>query len=282
MMSNQISLEEILKPVEEEWLQVLFTHCSEIFKKAPLPSHDQWHHLRVWHHAIEILTHIHEPSHWLNKDYAQALIIAVFFHDTGLSKTHDVTHGKVSRQLCNDFFEKNQIPKPEKYNLALEAIEKHDDKAYLKEKVDFNIRGSFNALVSVADDLDAFGAMGTFRYLEIYFRRQIADNEVIPAIFQNLNSRFSNFKKIYKRYPRLIRKQNSRYQETKKWLELVEKNNNAFKIIHSFATFEKMPDISKLILKLQAAGGETHQLGIQLYRVHQMTQNSIKNEWKTI
>ncbi len=282
MMSKPVSLEEMLISVEKEWLPVLFAHCRDIFKKAPLPSHDQWHHMRVWQHAKQILAHTWEPNHWMNTEYAQALIIAVFFHDTGLSKTHDASHGKVSRELCKVFFNENQIPKPEKYEIALEAIEKHDDKSYLEEKQDFSIRGSFNALVSVADDLDAFGEMGAFRYLEIYFKRQIPDNEVISAILQNLNRRFLNFKRIYKRYPVLIREQNDRYLQTKKWLEQAEKNKDALKIIHSFATFEKMPDISNLINELQAAGGETRQMGVQLNRIQQKTQYSIRNEWKTI
>ena len=48
-------------------------------------------------------------------------------------------------------------------------------------------------ILSIADDLDAFGRTGIKRYLEIYHVRGIPEEDIPRTILENAASRFSNF-----------------------------------------------------------------------------------------
>ena len=69
-------------------------------------------------------------------------------------------------------------------------------------------------MVSAADDLDALGYIGVFRYIEIYLKRGIPDTEIPKKVNFNLRNRFSNFLNTYSGLHKYAEKQKSRYKET--------------------------------------------------------------------
>jgi len=126
---------------------------------------------------------------------SQALI-ACMFHDTGLIKDSSENHGFQSRLYCEQFFSTNPVLSIENKEIVLSAVELHDDKS-LKDFNDSNLNSfqDIHSLVSAADDLDAFGLIGVFRYLEIYLIRGIPLRELPAKVMVNLQNRFINFEK---------------------------------------------------------------------------------------
>ena len=94
-----------------------------------------------------------------------------------------------------------------------------DDKEYkTKSQAD-----SLLSILSIADDLDAFGHIGVIRYSEIYLMRGISINELPKLVLSNLDKRFRNFEKKIKNYPDLYESHKSRYLITRKFFEELNK-----------------------------------------------------------
>jgi len=229
-----MKLEELLPPIEKKWENKLLEASGKCFKNVHLPSHDHWHHYRVWKYAKELLKRL-SPAKEFTPDEITNLIIAAFFHDTGMSVTNDESHGKESKQICQQFFNNNQIQVPENFNSALEAIEHHDDKAYPENIPDRDI--SINTILSVADDLDAFGYIGILRYAEIYLLRKISISEISNKVISNAERRLKHFKNHFNAFPDLVEKHHERLdiliqfyknlnnnEENQKLIEQVNKN----------------------------------------------------------
>ncbi|HNY14760.1 MAG TPA: hypothetical protein PKI12_04420, partial [Bacteroidales bacterium] len=68
-------------------------------------------------------------------------------------------------------------------------------------------------MLSVADDLDAFGETGIERYQEIYLARGIKPEDIGPLILENAARRFRNFETSFSQYPQLIEKYRKSYME---------------------------------------------------------------------
>ena len=229
-----MELDNLIASVEKKWLKKLIEASGDCFRNVYLPSHDNWHHYRVWEYTKELLTNL-SPAKEFTHDEITNLIIAVFFHDTGMSVTKDESHGKESKHLCQQFFNNNQIQVPQNFSLALEAIEHHDDKAYPENNPYRGI--SISTILSVADDLDAFGYIGILRYAEIYLLRKIPISEISNKIINNAEKRFKHFKNHFKAFPHLVEKHHERLdiliqfyknlkyiEENRKLIEKVNKN----------------------------------------------------------
>jgi len=93
------------------------------------------------------------------------------------------------------------------YQDLLSAIENHDNKDY----DDPGNNDLLLTILSVADDLDAFGETGISRYLEIYQERGVEKFMVGQAIRENARKRFKNFERLYRKYPELIEKHRKRF-----------------------------------------------------------------------
>ncbi|MDA3779025.1 MAG: HD domain-containing protein, partial [Bacteroidales bacterium] len=175
--------------IENKWLNKLYNLSKLSFNKCHLPSHDQNHHLRVWHYCKEIIQNNDRIKYFSYFDI-ENIIIACFFHDIGMTKTIDIRHGIESRKICEIFFAQNKSIKPKGYIEILDAIEKHDNKEYKKKKKDLLY---ILSVLSLADDIDAYGIIGVLRYLEIYYLR---DNNILKLsddILINLEKRYNNF-----------------------------------------------------------------------------------------
>jgi hypothetical protein len=203
-------LKQHIREAEEIWLLPLLNHCNNLFSEVFLPSHDHLHHYRVWSHAKELMLMLAESGCRISSKLPLQLILATFFHDTGLINTRDEKHGLESRRLCEEFFRRGDHPLPEGFPEILEAIEHHDDKSF---------RGSITSepdrqvlrFLSTSDDLDAFGYTGIYRYAEIYLCRKINPIEFPGRILENLNNRFNNLKSIFEPLTHFIDRQEIRY-----------------------------------------------------------------------
>jgi hypothetical protein len=118
-----------------------------------------------------------------------------------------IQHGRHSRELCNEFLKKHNLPADE-YADVLEAIEYHDNKEYKDSKQTSNLL----KILSVADDLDAFGYIGIYRYSEIYLMRGINQEVLGDLIIENASKRFGHFEKYFGFDNLLVKKHRERFK----------------------------------------------------------------------
>lgn len=181
-----------LMQVQEKWGKLVFPYLEELYKGHWLPSHDIAHHQRVWQNACQLIKLA--GTNLINEDryFAEKLFLACYFHDTGLLRDQSEYHGRESRIICEKFLsDKNGLIYFDLREL-LEAIEKHDDKNYDTRPAvhEANLR----KILSLADDMDAFGAIGVYRYIEIYLMRDIKETVMAERILQNAAKRYAHFK----------------------------------------------------------------------------------------
>ncbi len=197
--------------VENKWLKKLFAFVKKEFSDVWLPSHDQTHHYRVWMHAKSLLNDFTERENFIPDDtFLESLIICCFFHDVGLTVTRDARHGMESRRICERYLD--QCKEKEDLNLPdiLNTVEQHDEKNYA------NLSGTTNhhlhTLLSISDDIDAFGAIGVFRYFEIYWLRNIPFHEIPQRVISNATMRFDHLKNVFSGESSIVDNQMTKYQ----------------------------------------------------------------------
>lgn len=193
-MSDQGYFLQTLAFVENKWLDILKKECLRCFSNTFLPSHDCSHHIRVWNYAKQIMLSVGK-SYLLTAEETEILLLACFFHDTGMSIDPGPRHGQFSRNLCSDFLQQNGSVIP-KADILLSIVEEHDQKDTTKEAPEKDIKGRLLALLHMADDLDAFGATGVYRYTEIYLIRGIPSPNIPGNVLPNLENRFNRIKEI--------------------------------------------------------------------------------------
>ena len=192
-----LSLPVILSKVESTWLAPLYQFCKQQFSSVQIPSHDDLHHLRVWQLAKELISELDANGSPFSEAEIELIIIAVFFHDIGMVETIDQKHGLAGRVICQKYFDENYPDFAGNLNIALDAIENHDDKAYKNSVYHGNSHKTTLSILCVCDDLDAFGAIGVFRYMEIYMLRGVTIDELAAIVLPNLESRYKNFHQLY-------------------------------------------------------------------------------------
>ena len=197
---------EIIRSAENQYKQILEEFFISVYNETSLSSHGIDHHRRVWNYAKEFLKQI--PSGNINNllQFSANLIIACYLHDIGMSVNPGPKHGKLSRKCCTRFLNKYNLPEDE-FNDALEAIENHDNKDYSTH----GIKNTLMTILSVSDDLDAFGLTGVFRYTEIYLTRGIEPEKIGSLIRENAENRFLNFLKSFGSYNEIVEKHTSRF-----------------------------------------------------------------------
>lgn len=210
--------DKLIRQIEEKWLRTLYDQCSKQFSSVHLPSHDETHHLRVWNYAKSLLQYAVKQEVSVSETDIERLMIAVFFHDQGMSQSMSKEHGQISRHICKAFFQTPNMQAPSGFDTILEAIEKHDQKDYSsthKATSDFDIQ----KLLNIADDLDALGIAGAYRYLEIYLLRNVKIELLSEAILTNLSSRFQHFSDTFAHTPALVKAQSHRYTATRNYFK---------------------------------------------------------------
>lgn len=211
-------MEELLEhihAVEQKQLNALYKYIANVFVNTNLPSHDAQHHLRVWLHCRGLIIELHKAGVEIPQELIENAIVACFFHDSGLTIDIGEMHGKLGGQICRDYYNQHPNFSVKNIDAVVQAIESHDDKS-VKSAVVTKPEDMvcLNRLVSTADDLDAIGIIGVFRYTEIYLKRGIPEHEVPKKVIKNLKNRFTSFTNGYSSLHRFTDKQRLRYIDT--------------------------------------------------------------------
>lgn len=201
-------------------MERLHSHVEGMFSGCILPSHDQTHHHRVWNICRELLTAIGNTRPTLDPTLVEGTLVAAYFHDLGMARSTREDHGFLGRGLCEDYF-KDQVRLPARFPEILEAIELHDIK---EKKVYAGIRPGMPPgildLLSIADDLEAFGTIGIYRYAEIYLKRGTGLRDLGIRILGNASRRFRFFLEGCGQFPGLVSKYQWQYGELVSFFDL--------------------------------------------------------------
>jgi hypothetical protein len=187
-----MNLTESIESAESMFRQILEDFFISVYDEKNLYSHGIDHHHRVWSYARELL---YIPlSHYNSRPACppDKLIIACFMHDSGMSVDPGLRHGKQGREFCRQFLYQNNLHESD-FKDVLDTVENHDRKDYPSD----SDRNDLLTVLSVADDLDAFGFTGIYRYAEIYLTRGIAPDELGNLILGNAAGRFENIERIF-------------------------------------------------------------------------------------
>ena len=183
----------MINRAESIWLTSLYSNAESLFSDGFLPSHDHTHHQRVWNLCKNLLIEISLLNSTLDQSLVEGVLIAAFFHDLGMVRSTREDHGKLGRELCKAWFQQNEIAAPDRFEEILDAIEMHD----IKEKRSYSKITPYEqpailSLLSIADDLEAFGTIGIYRYAEIYLMRNITLSQLGDRILANAEGRYQN------------------------------------------------------------------------------------------
>lgn len=199
-------LSEKIASSEMRYKYLLEEFFMKVFDISVLPSHGIDHHRRVWEYAKTILHQLNDYGFKIDEPLTDKLIIACFLHDSGMSVDPGPRHGIEGRRVCGKFLSENDLS-PNLFSDVLQAIEQHDNKDYTFT----NQPEDLLTILSVADDLDAFGFIGIYRYLEIYITRGTVMQDIGLRVIENSETRFQNFLRTYGFMSELIEKQTRRY-----------------------------------------------------------------------
>ncbi|RLD50516.1 MAG: hypothetical protein DRI97_16930 [Bacteroidetes bacterium] len=178
---------------ESTWLTSLYSNAESLFSDGSLPSHDHTHHQRVWNLSKSLLREISQLNSSLDQSLVEGVLIAAFFHDLGMVSSTREDHGKLGSELCENWFRKNELAAPDRFEEILDTIEMHD----IKDKRSYSKITPYEqpailSLLSIADDLEAFGTIGIYRYAEIYLMRNITLSQLGDRILANAEGRYQN------------------------------------------------------------------------------------------
>lgn len=200
LLSGKIASSEALyKNILEEFF-------AKYYDIAYLPSHGIDHHRRAWHYAKKILNQLNNQGFEISQSLTDQLIISCFLHDSGMSVDQGSGHGAEGRKICSMFLLENNLS-ADLFSDALDAIENHDNKEYSVIHRPEDIL----TVLSVADDLDALGFIGIYRYLEIYIARNKPMQELGYLIIENCETRFRHFLRSYGSDSLLVEENTKRY-----------------------------------------------------------------------
>lgn len=214
-----MNLNDLISESEKKYRKKLEMFFTLKWGDTLLWSHDLEHHRRVWYYAKEILEAEAGKTVIETKDSGtekitrngkidiDKLIIACFLHDLGMSEDQGVRHGHISRELGISFL-KDRGHDISEFNDLLDALEFHDNKEYKNDKYADN---RLLKVLSAADDLDAFGYIGIYRFLEIYLARGIDISVLGNEIRKNAAGRFRNFETGYRHFYTFYNKHKKRY-----------------------------------------------------------------------
>jgi len=217
------ALEIWIDRAEETWLDALYDHAKALFQKSPLPSHDHTHHMRVWNLSKSLLREIATFNSRIDQSLVEGVLIATFFHDLGMATSTREDHGRLGSECCMTWFRDRGRTKPERFEEITRAIELHDRKnLQMYKSFSPDTAPEILGILSVADDLEALGIIGIFRYTEIYLERNIPLEELGTRILANVLTRFEHLSDGCRLCDRMLEKYRQQYDEL--WLFFQEYN----------------------------------------------------------
>ncbi|MBN1952862.1 MAG: HD domain-containing protein [Bacteroidales bacterium] len=173
---------EKIAEAANNWIEPVREFIIPLYADQWIPSHDFGHHYRVWKNACRLVDY--QPG--MGQFFYEELLIACLFHDIGMLYDPTEKHGYRSRILCEQFLKTRRDQLSFNPARLLEAIEYHDDKDY-STRIENN---PVYQILCIADDIDAFGALGLYRYLEIYLLRGHTPDNLPALISGNAAGRF--------------------------------------------------------------------------------------------
>lgn len=202
-MDNRIDI--WISEAEEAWLEMVHKHAEELFTGTFLPSHDHTHHRRVWNICKNLLRSIASFNPHMDQSLVEGVLIAAYFHDLGMVLSTREDHGMLGKEICETYFEESAMELPSKFDEILDAIEQHDIKG---EKISIGIQPDLSPgildILTMADDLEALGNIGVYRYTEIYLTRNVKLKDLGTRILGNASARYKNIVESCMNYPALI------------------------------------------------------------------------------
>jgi hypothetical protein len=172
---------------------MLHNHAEDLFSTTFLPSHDHTHHRRVWNICKALMIEIATFNPLLDQSLVEGVLIAVYFHDLGMVRSTREEHGILGREICKAYFKKHAIKPPSRFGEILEAIEEHDNKEDKRcSVIQPEASPGILDILTIADDLEALGIIGIYRYIEIYLTRNITLDNLGTRILVNVRARFKN------------------------------------------------------------------------------------------
>lgn len=201
-----MNLAKEIKAAEDLLGPKLESYFISVFGDTFLTSHGLEHHKRVWKNARAIISHIEICKSVTDRDLPLKLIIASYLHDSGMAADHGPKHGKLGRQHCETFLRDNGFT-VNNFTDLLDAVENHDNKDYPPSYG----YSQLLSLLSAADDIDALGYTGIYRYLEIYLVRKIPYLDIGNEILKNSSRRWTHITRIIHRIPEMVDEQSKRY-----------------------------------------------------------------------
>ena len=199
--------EEKIRSAEINYRHILEDYFTAVWGETILYSHNIDHHRRVWYYAKELLGEISAAGEDIDPGLPGKLLIASYLHDLGMSIDPGIRHGRLSRELGKSFLKTNNLHESEYFDV-LNVIEHHDDKEY---KTSGSTNNQLHRILSAADDLDAFGYVGIYRYFEIYLVRGIQPEIVGYEIRENALKRYRNLVATFGNYVGLIERHRKRF-----------------------------------------------------------------------
>jgi HD superfamily phosphodiesterase len=201
-----MNLTATIVSAEHQFKQILEGFFINNFDDNSLSSHGIEHHRRVWNFAKQLMLLLGRHNMISDPAISSGLIISCYLHDIGMSVDPGIRHGHHSREICIRFLKENHLKEPD-YTDVLSAIENHDRKEF------YSFAGKYDllTLLSIADDLDAFGFTGIFRYSEIYLTRGNNPKDLGVMILENADRRFENFSGAFKFSDDFFLKHKKRY-----------------------------------------------------------------------
>lgn len=178
---------------EEIWLDLLKKNARLVFSSTWLPSHDHTHHQRVWNISKKMIREMEHSQVRIDYSLVEGVMIAAWFHDLGMVSHSGEKHGATGRGLCEAYLKDLFVPAPARYDEILEAIENHDIKeARTHQGIRSREAPEILPILAVADDLEALGVIGIYRYTEIYLMRGTGMDQLGRKVLQNVHHRLEN------------------------------------------------------------------------------------------
>lgn len=241
-----MSSDASLISAENTFKQILEDFFQSVYDKKSLPSHNICHHRRVWSYAKEIFSSIASSGINIKLPDPEELIIACYLHDSGMSIDSSPHHGRLGRKFCMKFLAEKNI-RFEQFESVLDAIEFHDRKDYGNLPSENKVL----TILTAADDLDAFGFTGIYRYIEIYHIRGIRLSEIGLKIRENAKLRFANFRMNFGMINFLVQTHQQRF-------DLLDSFFSHYNIQAETYTFGKNPEgycgVAELIINMITRG----------------------------
>ena len=206
--------------IEGKWITAVSIFLEEHFKQRFLPSHDQTHHQRVWRNAKALISGLKEIGCPIDEELVESVFLSTMFHDTGMTITVEPDHGTASFEILSGFLNESVIKIIAPIEEIRQAITEHDKKDRIMIiRFEPGMQPDVLALTSIADDMDALGTIGIYRYAEIYLHREATMELLGHRVLENVSNRYSGIKNSLSSLPFLLNQIEEQFREIQMFYE---------------------------------------------------------------